>query len=416
MSLWRALRGLLRRDVLIICLVIFCADLVTGILSPTFSLYAKNLGASLTLIGILSSVVGLTQLITSMPISVQSDKSGRKIVLILGMVCFALATFLFAISPNAYFLFPGRVLVGLGSVSTFSIGVAYVADIVTPAERGLAYGLYATSMGVGFGVGPLIGAIVALHYGVAASYLMASGIALLGMVLAIKGLQTIRQAVHHAGVAPPKLRWSSVRHILRDPSIVAGSLANLIMSTSFSGAIVNYFPMYSAQIGLSQTAINSMFSARAFGSAVSRLPTGAITHRLPSRVVMGAALLLAMVAVVAMAQTDAPFLLGLLLLAEGVAFGTFLTSGQAYIAECSTPTTRGTAVGMYSTAGSLGSTLSPVVLGVIAELWGVPTVFRVTGVLIMVGLFGIAGLYVWQKRAHPVGDARTGAPDSSTGD
>jgi MFS family permease len=399
MTLWRALRGLLRRDVLMICLVIFCADLVTGILSPTFSLYAKDLGASLTLIGMLSSVVGLTQMITAMPISVQSDKSGRKIVLILGMASFALATFLFALAPNAYFLFPGRVLVGVGSVATFSIGVAYVADIVTPAERGLAYGLYATAMGVGFGVDPLIGALVALHYGVAASYVLASAIAVIGMMLAAKELRTIRHSVHAVGIAKPKFEWSSVRAVIRDPNILAGSLANLIMSTSFSGAIVNFFPMYSAQIGLSQTAINSMFSARAFGSAAARLPTGALTHRISSRAVMGAALVLAMIAVVSMAQTDAPFLLGMLLLAEGVAFGTFLTSGQAYIAEYSSPTTRGTAVGVQSTAGSLGSTLSPVVLGIIAEIWGVPTVFRVTGILILIGLCGIAGLYAFRMRS-----------------
>jgi MFS family permease len=103
-----------------------------------------------------------------------------------------------------------------------------------------------------------------------------------------------------------------------------------------------------------------------------------------------------------MAQTDAPFLLGLLLLTEGIAFGTFLTSGQAFVAEFSTPATRGTAVGVYGTAGSLGSTLSPVVLGVIAEIWGVSTVFRVTGALIMIGLLGIAGLFLWQRRAKRV--------------
>ncbi|MBI5029056.1 MAG: MFS transporter [Chloroflexi bacterium] len=416
MTLWYALRGLVRRDVLIICLVIFCADLVTGILSPTFSLYAKDLGASLTLIGILSSIVGLTQLITSMPLSVQSDKSGRKIVLIVGMLSFAVATFLFAISPNAYFLIPGRVLIGLGSVSTFSIGVAYVADIVSPSERGLAYGLYATSMGIGFGVGPLIGAFIALHYGVAASYLMASGIALIGMVLGFKGLRTIRQTSNTTGIVPLKLQWRSIRNVIREPRIMAGSLANLIMSTSFSGAIINFFPMYSAQIGLSQIAINSMFSIRAFGSAAARLPTGAITHRISSRIVMGAALVLAMLAVIAMAQTETAFVLGILLLIEGVAFGTFLTSGQAYIAECSTPESRGTAVGAYSTAGSLGSTLSPVMLGVVAEVWGVQMVFRVTGVLILIGLLGIVGLDLWKLQAKPIRASNIGDGDSSLGD
>lgn len=73
-SLRHALRGLLRRDVLTIYLVIFMCDLVSGILSLTFSLYAKDLGASLSFIGTLSSISGITQLLTSIPIGMISDR------------------------------------------------------------------------------------------------------------------------------------------------------------------------------------------------------------------------------------------------------------------------------------------------------------------------------------------------------
>ena len=143
-----------------------------------------------------------------------------------------------------------------------------------------------------------------------------------------------------------------------------------------------------------------MFSARAFGSTLSRLPTGAITNRLSSRIVMYAALVLAMVALLFMAQAESRALLAGLLAMEGVAFGTFLTAGQVFISENSTPATRGAAVGMYSTAGSLGSTVSAFVLGLIADLWGVQNVFRLTGVLLFCGLLVMTYLTTRKDKAQ----------------
>jgi len=65
------LRWLLRnKELLALCFMIFTADVVSGIVSPTFSLYASSLGASLVLIGVLSSVVGLTRILSSVPIGV----------------------------------------------------------------------------------------------------------------------------------------------------------------------------------------------------------------------------------------------------------------------------------------------------------------------------------------------------------
>ena len=427
MNVSSILRGLMRRDFLIICFIIFSADLVSGILSPTFSLYAQGLGASLAFIGTLSSIGGVTQLLTSLPAGVLSDRYGRRIVLTLGMLAFSGATMLFALAPNALLLIPGRILMGLAGVATFSIGAAYVGDVVSDTERGVAYGLYTTSMGIGFGIGPLIGAGIAELYGVPASYLAAAGLALCGALLAAFGLAApaparsaeARQAktvplppeaqpaavtlaaTAQAAVAPSRrssparrapvrLSLGLMRHgfaqMLHDPRLLAGSLCNLLINTGFSGAISNFFPIYAADQHASQETINAMFSVRAFASAAARLPSGAITSRLPSRAVMLAALLLATTALFLMSRTNALSLLGILLIFEGISFGMFLPSGQAFTAENSTPATRGQVLGAYGTAGSLGSALSPLVLGFVAEVWGAGAVFVVTAALMGIGI------------------------------
>jgi MFS family permease len=385
------LRGLLRRDLLTICAVIFTADVMWGILAPTFSLYAQGLGASLTIVGMLSSVVGVTALLSSMPIGLLSDRIDRKGILAVGMVLFALSGTILALAPNAYWLFPGRVLSGLAMVCTFHLGVAYVGDIVKPEERGLALGLYSTSMGLGFTTGPLVGAALAERYGISGSYLFAAALALLGATIGAIGLRPVRP-LGQMTVQTHRLPGTGADKMLRDRRLVAGSLGNLLINITFNGTVANFFPVYAAGLGISQLAINSMFSVRAFFSTLTRLPSAALTNRLPSRVVMVVALILAMAALLMMAQTNSISLLALLLIVEGVSFGAFLTSGQVFVAESGTPATRGAAVGVYSTAGSFGAMISPAVLGVVADLWGLRMVFRLTGALVFVGLVVIGYL------------------------
>ena len=52
----RLLRVLTRKDLLSLCLMIFAADTVAGIIAPNFSLYATGIGATMALVGVLTAV------------------------------------------------------------------------------------------------------------------------------------------------------------------------------------------------------------------------------------------------------------------------------------------------------------------------------------------------------------------------
>jgi MFS family permease len=137
------------KEVLALCAMAFMADICTGIITPTFSLYAKGLGASLTLIGALGGINGLTRIFSAVPVGLMSDSRGRKTVLSAGTLLFTLSSFLYTVVPNPYFLFPIRVLASVAVIATFFMGLAHLGDIVAEGERGLAIGLYTTCMGLG---------------------------------------------------------------------------------------------------------------------------------------------------------------------------------------------------------------------------------------------------------------------------
>lgn len=405
MSLSVSLRRVLRRDILLLCAVVFAADVVLGILSPTFSLFANSLGASLTLVGILSSTAGLTQFFTSVPLGALSDRQGRKTVLVLGLLGFALAMFSFAIAPNPWFLFPGRVLIGLGTTAVFWIGVAYLGDIITAEERGPAFGVYTTAMGLGFTLGPLLGALVERQSSVRVSYVVGAVIAVAAAGLAAWGLRSVQR--DRGGVRSVRVGFGfdDARHLLRNPSLLAGSIGNLAVQASFSAAVFSFFPILAASLGATPAAISSMFSARAFGSAAARLPTGMLITKVSTWLIISLALVGTLAAMTGMALSTALGVLAVLLVVEGIAYGVYLTAGQAFVAEHSSPTTRGSSIGVYTTAGSAGSTLGPIALGVLADLFGLTVVFWVTAVIVLIALISIVVLYT--RRGTTLGRAPT---------
>jgi len=131
----------MRRDVLDICLLIFIADVVTGVQTPLFPLYTTSLGASLGVLGLITAVLGLTRLASALPIGMLSDRLDRKTVLVGGMVAFAISFALYALAPNAGWLVLPRVVQALAMVATFPLGIAYIGDIVETRDRGAAIGV-----------------------------------------------------------------------------------------------------------------------------------------------------------------------------------------------------------------------------------------------------------------------------------
>ena len=391
---WRQV--LRKKEVLALCGMIFMANVYSGITFPTLSLYGQSLGASLTLIGALSGVGGLARILCAVPVGMVSDNIGRRTVLSVGMLLCVVTSILYTVVPNPYLLFPVRVLASLAGVSYF-LAVAYVGDVVAEHERGLAIGLYTTCMGLGFTVGPFIGGRIAESYGYRVSYQVAAISALVGFAVVRAGLP--RKQSDRSATSGQFRTWSArLKPMVKKPQLLVASLANLLTSVVF-GAIMSFFPLYATLLSLGEGAIGSMFSVRALCSTSARMPTGLLTDKLSSRSLMLAALALMMVVTFSISSSTNPAVLGLLLAGEGIAYGMFLTSGQTFVAGHSTESDRGTLLGVYSTAGSLGSALAPFALGFVAELWGLAAVFFVTGALVFVGIgvLGYAGLR--QRRA-----------------
>lgn len=381
--------GLLRREIVSICLFLFTVDTVIGTISPTLSLFAHSLGASLLLIGILATMTGVARFSTGLVIGGLSDRHGRRKILLVSISLMGVAALLYAMNTLPYGLLLINALFGLSFVAALTVGIAYAADISTPQERSLVFGLTTTSMGLGFALGSLMGGTLAGLWGYPSAYLFAAGVALLGFLVMWLGVPADAYLVEAAGAR--KASWPQQMGVLMSNSfILAACFGTLLLNLIFGGLIITFFPIYADGLGIGQAAIGSMFATRALASTLARLPAGVLGTIFPMHWVMVTALVLATLVAFSLPQLIDPTILTILLTVEGVAFGLFLTSAQTTIASHADESSRGAALGLYMAAASVGDSVAPIFLGWVAQMLGVRSVFFVVGSLVGLGTFVMA--------------------------
>jgi len=392
------LRASLSSEVAALCLVIFLADVVAGIIIPSFSLYARDLGVSLALLGALNTFGGVTQLAASIPLGVLSDRIGRTHVIMIGLSAFLLSMLAFAAADGAWMIALGRVLQGIAVVATFQIGAAYLGDITEPGQRAVAFGSYTTAMGLGFTVGPLLGGAIADEWGPREPYLVAAGFALLAIAFARRVLHEPPRPTH--GVRPSWYRNLGLLARQHDLTLVA--LGNLLTSLTFAGAISTFLPLYAQESGISQATIGTMFAVRALVSSAGRIPNSIVTRAVGDQPVLFGALALQVVVLFGIARTDDVLLLTMLLALDGLAFGGYLVAGQTYVADHTDAEHRGAAVGLYSALGSIGGIAGPLALGLVAQRWDVHAIFTVNGWIMVAGcVLYLVGTLAVGRRSFP---------------
>src|SRR5258705_1245728 len=124
---------------------------------PVLPDLSRRLGASPTMIGFLFASFGVTLLTVSIPMGAVSDRMGRKVPLVGGMLALAAATLLFAYSNGLVWLFAPRLVQGAADPVTWVVGFALIADLYGPDERGRVNGIGMSGTSASVMIGPTIG-------------------------------------------------------------------------------------------------------------------------------------------------------------------------------------------------------------------------------------------------------------------
>lgn len=146
--------------ILLLCNV-FIAFLGIGLVVPVLPAYMNELNLSGVYMGYLIAAFSTAQLFSSPVTGIFTDRFGRKIMIVIGLVLFAVSEFLFAIGSAFFLLLISRIIGGISAACIMPAVTAFITDITTLEDRPKALGYLSASINAGFIIGPGIGGFAA---------------------------------------------------------------------------------------------------------------------------------------------------------------------------------------------------------------------------------------------------------------
>ena len=153
------------------------------IILPIFALYAEHLpgGESHLLIGVALGAYGLTQAILQIPAGWLSDHYGRKPVIYIGLILFAIGSLIAASADNIYWIIAGRTIQGAGAIN--AAVMALTADLTREDHRTKAMAMIGMTIGFSFALSMVLSPLLYARIGMSGIFIMTAVLAVLAMMV-----------------------------------------------------------------------------------------------------------------------------------------------------------------------------------------------------------------------------------------
>ncbi|MFB3764012.1 MAG: MFS transporter [Methanotrichaceae archaeon] len=348
-------------------LSVFVAVLGFSLVAPIFPLYAMSLGASYTFLGMVVSVYGAVQLLTQVPIGRLSDRTGRKWLLVLGLITFTILPPLYIYATNAYILLPIRILGGIGASAVWPLAMAL---IIEQAEgKGSAMGWYNASFFSAVAFGPIIGGGLYDLYGLTAPFYFW---AFLGVISVITVLMKVHEPPGHKTSPSISSDRSGENLILSGYKATFLACCGVVMWVGIVGGFnTTMLPGYASRFGISMTEIGLIYLVYGGTTALSNIYFGRLADRGRRKLLIFAGCLSGTVAFALLPRASSLLQAILLYAALGTGLGIGNPAAAAIIADATCTSRRGEIFGLFNTSRMMGVVIGPLVAGVIADTYGV---------------------------------------------
>lgn len=114
-----------------------------------------------------------------------ADQYGRKKMLLIGMVIFAISEVAAAIAPDFTVFLIARVFQGVAVGFILPIAIAYIGVIFPPEKRGMASGIFSSVQAIAAMSGAAIAGYLILQYGWQITYWLSAILAVLGLIVVL---------------------------------------------------------------------------------------------------------------------------------------------------------------------------------------------------------------------------------------
>jgi len=364
--------------------------------SPLLPLFARQLGADVQMVGLVSAASTITGMFLKLPAGACSDVLGRRVLLVAGGIVFAVMPFTYLGIASLAALIAIRALHGSATAIFGPVASATLSDVAPAGKRATWLSTYSTVQGLGQALGPVAGGYL-LAGGRFDLVFLTAGTIGLATPLIVATISASRPPALHAGHAFRRF-GAGIADVVRDPLILLTSGAQASQFV-LHGTLNAFLPLFAHEVlGVPPAQLGWLFALQTAATLLARPLLGMAADRVGRRGLIAAGLALcgAAVFLVSVAGSLAALVPAILLYAVGVAVTT--AAASAFITDLARGGRYGTAHGVFGTIYDVGDALGPIAAGLFISRVGYASTFQIMSAFAFVAA---AVFYVVSRRMRP---------------
>ncbi len=351
---------------------------------PVFALEAQHYagGNDPAMVGLALGMYGLTQAVFQLPLGLASDRFGRKKVIIVGLLVFALGSLVAALADSLMGLVWGRALQGAGAVS--AAVTALLADLTRDSVRTKAMAMVGGSIALMFSLALVLSPLLAGWVGL-------SGIFWITLALTLAGIAAVLWVVPPEPVQHTAMPRGRFADLLAYPDLLRLNAGVFVLHT-VQMAMWVAVPTLLVQAGLVKTAHWQVYlpavllSFAALGRLFAMERKGQLRSALLLAIVLVLLVQAGLGALTLAGGAPSLWLLGAAMLVFFIGFNMLEATQPSLVSRMAPERLRGAALGAYNTLQSLGLFAGGFLGGWLSRHGSLTGVFAATALLCVVWL------------------------------
>ncbi len=354
---------------------------------PVFAVHARGLpgGESTTLVGLALGIYGLTQGLLQIPFGAASDRFGRKPVIVIGLVIFAIGSVMAALATDVWETIIGRAVQGAGAIS--AAVTAYIADATRDEQRTKAMAMVGVAIGLTFALS-LIGAPpLYAHMGMSGLFVLIGVLSTMAVGVIVWVVPDLPARAATAGRAVP---WQD---IALDPQLLRLNFGVFVLH-AVQMAMFVVVPVLLVDLGLPLPEHGWVYLPVVLLSfALMMPPLLGAERRGRMRLLFLVSIALLMAAQIGIGWiAHSVFALAIWLLVFFVGFNVLEASLPSLTTRLAPAASKGLALGVYNTTQAIGLFVGGAAGGWLARHTGASGVFAFGAVVLLLWLFVASGM------------------------
>jgi MFS family permease len=376
------LNSLEKRAAVSLALIFSMRMLGLFMLMPILAIYGQELeNVSPLWIGIAIGAYGLTQALFQIPMGWLSDRFGRRRIIVIGLVIFAIGSVIAALATSIEMVTVGRAIQGMGAIASAVLALA--SDVTREEQRPKVMAVIGMCIGLSFAVALVLGPVIAQSFGLQGVFFVTAIMAVVGIIVTLTVVPVAYTQTHSGESAVSK---SNIVSMLFNGQLLRLDLGVLMLHCLMTSMFIA-LPILFKNSGLSVNEHWKIYLPVLFLSFVFMVPmliVGAKKGIEKSLFLFAISLII--LASIVMVFSSGLWSLILAVFLFFIGFNFLEASLPAHVSRLAPAGQKGAAMGVYSSSQFLGAFLGGVVGGLIAEKFGFSYLFAANGVIALLWL------------------------------